>query len=94
MAIRPIQYSTVVRSFKQVVRNNFIMERTLWENRKYIISKCINLYMRCKSCGQEFNNLVGGVEYSSTVIGVSIFEIVTSIGLVLSFIGGRSVSWF
>jgi hypothetical protein len=49
------------------------MERTLWENRKYTISKCINLYMRCKSCGQEFNNLVGGVEYSSTVIGVLAF---------------------
>lgn len=64
------------------------MERTLWENRKYTISKCISLYKRCISCNREFNNLVDGVEYSSTVIGISIFEIATSIGLVLAFIGG------
>jgi len=31
------------------------------------------LYKRCKSCSREFNNLVDGVEYSSTVIGVLAF---------------------
>lgn len=29
--------------------------------------------MRCRSCDREFNDLVDGVEYSSTVIGVLSF---------------------
>jgi hypothetical protein len=28
------------------------------------------MYMKCKSCNKEFNNLVDGVEYSSYRLGV------------------------
>ena len=31
------------------------------------------MYVSCKSCGKEFNDLVDGVRYSSTAKGVLLF---------------------
>ena len=31
------------------------------------------MYVLCNSCGKEFNDLVGGVRYSSTVKGIILF---------------------
>ena len=31
------------------------------------------MYVPCKSCGKEFNELTGGVRYSSAVKGVMLF---------------------
>ena len=31
------------------------------------------MYVLCKSCGKEFNDLVEGVRYSSTVKGILLF---------------------
>ena len=31
------------------------------------------MYKRCRSCNKEFNDLVGGVKYSSNIIGFLAF---------------------
>jgi hypothetical protein len=31
------------------------------------------MYVSCKSCGKEFNDLIDGVRYSSTVKGILLF---------------------
>jgi hypothetical protein len=38
-----------------------------------IIVIVINMHVRCRSCGKEYNNLVGGVKYSSNIIGFLAF---------------------
>ena len=46
-------------------RNNFIMI--------YYLIWVYKMYVLCKSCGKEFNDLVKGVRYSSITMGNMLF---------------------